>query len=132
MKNGTSPSATSGRWLLMCQDNRTPVGVRRLPGVTSPIGTPWRRALGDELRQVRSLGGPGDEPRLLQIVDQEFPRTSRCWLLWIRTDDLEVRRRTKSDKRIARPLAWMLPTGRCVDSQQRFDLLDPAAKSGVA
>src|SRR5689334_25083609 len=31
--------------------------------------------LGDELRQVRSLGGPGHEPRLLQIVEQEFPRT---------------------------------------------------------
>jgi hypothetical protein len=43
-ENGTTPFATNGRWLVICQESRTPVGVRRLPGITSPTGTLRRRA----------------------------------------------------------------------------------------
>src|SRR5262245_51470300 len=80
--------------------------------------------VGDELRQVGSLCGPCDEPRPLQIVDSKFPGTGRFGLIRIRTDDLEVGRWTKSDKRVARALAWMLSSGCGLDAQQRLDLLD--------
>jgi hypothetical protein len=79
---------------------------------------------GDDLRQVGSLCGPRDEPRPLQIVDSKFPGTGRFWLIRIRTDDLELGRWTKSDKRVARALAWMLSSGRGLDAQQHLDLLD--------
>jgi hypothetical protein len=84
--------------------------------------------LGDDLREVGSLCGPRDEPRHLQIVDSEFPRSERFWLIGVRTDYLEVRGRTEGDKGIASALAWMLPAGRCVDSQQCLDLLDASGQ----
>jgi hypothetical protein len=86
--------------------------------------------IGDELRQVSSLRSPRDKPRLGQIVDLEFPRTGRPWLVRIRANDLEVRRRPERDQRIASALAWMLPAGRCVNSQQSLNVRDTGGQIG--
>ena len=74
----------------------------------------------DELRQIGSLCRPCDDPRRGEIIDSEPASMVRLRLVGIRTDDLEVRRRAESDKRVSRALAWMLPARCRLDSQQRL------------
>ena len=77
----------------------------------------------DDLRQIGALRCPGDEPWDVQIVDVELPRLQRLRLIGIRSDDLEVRRRTEGDERVASALAWMLPARGGMDAKQCLDVL---------
>jgi hypothetical protein len=82
----------------------------------------------DDLRQVSALSGPRHQPRLLQLIDSKFPGTGRFALIGIGTNDLEVRRRTESDKRIACAFAWMLPAWRRLDSEHCLNVPDASSQ----